>query len=335
MVNSMRGGRHWLRAAIVMMTAAMLSHTVAAQSPAAQSTWQRVTRHAAYPTGYNYPVYVAQGRMWAMHAEGVWSSADGRDWRKEALPSLRRNVYQSQYVMLDGALFALGDNRGNYESMRYRPTIRRTRDFRTWETLSTRSNLPARIFFGAAAFKGKLWLFGGFDGKRYHDDVWRSGDGVTWTRVVANAGWSPRSQPMAVVFRDRVWLVGGGVIDGHPDANPGSAREIWSSPDGVAWARVGSDFPHHSGGAPVVFDGELWLVGANRDGRFGRSSLVSGDGIAWREEPAPWTPRGGVAAWVYDGKLWMTGGKYSVTENGRIRFIYSNDVWKMSPTQGR
>jgi hypothetical protein len=26
----------------------------------------------------------------------------------------------------------------------------------------------------------------------------------------------------------------------------------------------------------------------------------------------------------------MTGGKYSVTENGEIRFIYSNDVWVMT-----
>lgn len=65
-----------------------------------------------------------------------------------------------------------------------------------------------------------------------------------------------------------------------------------------------------------------------------RASLVTRDGIRWREEPAPWTPCGGVAAWAHDGKLWMTGGKYSVTDNGETRFIYSNDVWSMEKIAG-
>ena len=26
----------------------------------------------------------------------------------------------------------------------------------------------------------------------------------------------------------------------------------------------------------------------------------------------------------------MTGGKYSITENGQIKFTYSNDVWYLS-----
>lgn len=37
-----------------------------------------------------------------------------------------------------------------------------------------------------------------------------------------------------------------------------------------------------------------------------------------------------MATCVFGDKLFMTGGKYSITENGRIKFIYSNDVWYMS-----
>jgi hypothetical protein len=88
--------------------------------------------------------------------------------------------------------------------------------------------------------------------------------------------------------------------------------------------------PGFAGNSPIVFDGKLWLVGANRDGAFGKSSLTTEDGLTWKEEAAPWSPRGGVATWIYDGKLFITGGKYSVTENGVIRFIYSNDVWSMA-----
>lgn len=82
-----------------------------------------------------------------------------------------------------------------------------------------------------------------------------------------------------------------------------------------------------------MYDGKLWLVGANRDGSFSRAAIVTDDGVTWREETAPWSPRGGVATWVFDNKLYMTGGKYSITENGEIRFIYSNDVWSMAASR--
>jgi hypothetical protein len=74
-------------------------------------------------------------------------------------------------------------------------------------------------------------------------------------------------------------------------------------------------------------------VGANRDGTFSRAVLVTDDGRTWREQSAPWSPRGGVATWVFDNKLYMTGGKYSVTENGEIKFMYSNDVWFMAASR--
>jgi hypothetical protein len=91
--------------------------------------------------------------------------------------------------------------------------------------------------------------------------------------------------------------------------------------------------PHAWGTSPAVFDGRLWLVGANRDGNFTRAVLSTDDGTIWKEETAPWSPRGATATWVFDNKLYMTGGKYSVTENGEIKFIYSNDVWYLSKLQ--
>ncbi len=305
--------------------------TAASEPPVvATYEWTQLTEHAEFPTGYNYPVYVAQGKMWAMHAENIWSSTDGKKWVKSELPTIRKNVYQSEYVQFKDSIYALGDNSGNYEKMRFSPKIRRTTDFKKWETLSGTSNLPGRIFYGLVVFKDKIWLLGGFDGTTYHNDIWSSADGVTWTRVVKNAAWSPRNIGTITVFNDKILIIGGGTIDGTPNSNPDSDKEIWTSADGVTWSKVASDLQKRAGGSPVVFDSKLWLVGANRDGSFARSSLVSEDGISWKEESAPWSPRGGAAAWVFDGKLYMTGGKYSITENGQIRFIYSNDVWVMS-----
>jgi hypothetical protein len=296
--------------------------------------WERLTKHAAYPPGYNYPVFVANGRMIAMHAQGIWDSTDGKTWRKSDLPSIRENVYRSEYVQFRNAIYAFGDNDGNYQQIRFNAKIRRTTDLKKWETLKGTSNLPGRIFAGWTAFRGKVWLLGGYDGKRFYNDVWNSSDGVRWQLVTSDAKWSPRTISGVVEFKDHLYIVGGGVIDGMHDDYPDSDRETWSSADGITWTKAPENMPIRAGGAPVVFDDKLWLVGANRDGSFARSSLVTEDGFTWKEVEAPWSPRGGAAAWVFDGKLYMTGGKYSDTENGRIRFIYSNDVWVMSKEGG-
>ena len=44
-------------------------------------TWQNVTAKADYPTGYNYPVYIVDGKMLALN-NGGWFSADGKSWTK-------------------------------------------------------------------------------------------------------------------------------------------------------------------------------------------------------------------------------------------------------------
>ncbi|MCA1623960.1 MAG: hypothetical protein LC778_09205 [Acidobacteria bacterium] len=301
---------------------------------ASPHSWTRVTESAAYPVGYNYPVFVAQNRMWAFHNEGIWHSADAKNWTKANLPFVRRNAYEARYVQFNNAVYAFGQNQGNYvDGIKFSSIVRRTTDFERWEALAEKSNLPDRVFYGSVVFNGKIWLLGGFDGKDYFNDVWNSSDGVRWTKVSERAAWSPRNIGSAVVFKNRIWIIGGGVIDGEPSNNPKSNSEIWSSADGINWTLVTDKSNISALGTPIVFDEKLWLVGANRDGNFARSSLVTNDGVTWREESAPWSPRGAVAAWVFDNKLYITGGKYSVTENGEIKFIYSNDVWFMDASR--
>src|SRR5687767_10046243 len=84
--------------------------------------WTRLAEHAEFPPSYNFSVFVAKGRMWAFHSEGVWSSTNGQAWTRSPLPSVRRNVNQSDYVFFKDAVYALGDNTGNYENIRFKPT---------------------------------------------------------------------------------------------------------------------------------------------------------------------------------------------------------------------
>ncbi len=211
----------------------------------------------------------------------------------------------------------------------------RTTDFNQWETVAETSNLPQRIFYGTAVFDDKIWMIGGFDGKNYLNDVWNSEDGINWVRVAENSPWSPRKTSVVAVFKDEIWLLGGGVIDGDPETNPTSEREVWVTNDRKNWRRVQTDLNRKWRGTPVVFDGKLWLVGANRGGTFESAVWMTDDGSKWTELAAPWSPRGAVAGWVFGEKLYMTGGKSSHTENGEIKFVYSNDVWALRKTDGR
>jgi hypothetical protein len=201
--------------------------------------------------------------------------------------------------------------------------------------VAAESNLPRRVFYGAVVFDNRIWLMGGYDGKSYYDDVWSSADAVHWTKAIDHAGWSPRDVDLAIVFKEQMWIVGGGVIDGQPDPHPGSMRETWSSRDGVHWTKHRDRTGPVWGGTPVVFDGRLWMIGANRNSTFAPALLASDDGETWQESVAPWEPRGAPAVCVANGKLYITGGKYSVTENGTQKFIYRNDVWALERQNSR
>lgn len=298
-------------------------------SPSSKYSWVKVTDTAAFPKGYNFPVFTVGNQMWAFQADGNWYSTDGRNWRKSELPPSRLNSGYQKYVQFNDAVYALGTMEGNYTNMRLGSRIARTNDFKRWDVLAETSELPARVFYGSVVFNNKIWLMGGYDGKKFYNDVWNSSDGVHWTRIAEETAWSPRTASTAVVFKNRIWIIGGGLIDGMP-SDGRAGKEVWSSADGINWTRATNKMARLWGASPIVYDGQLWLVGANRDGSFSRAVLVTDDGVTWREESALWTPRGAVATWVFDNKLYLTGGKYSVTENGEIKFIYSNDVWYMA-----
>jgi hypothetical protein len=295
--------------------------------------WSRVTEAAAFDGAYNFPVFVVRNEMWAFHPRGYWSSHDGSVWVRSALPLSGLNSGYQKYVLFHDAVYALGTMQGNYLDLHLTSRIARTEDLKEWQVVAQQSDLPLRVFYGAVVYQDRIWLIGGFDGRNYYNDVWNSIDGVRWTRVTEHAAWSARNVDMAAVFQGKLWIIGGGLIDGQTEINPNAKREVWSSTDGVHWVespvRAGSAW----GGAPIVFNDQLWLIAANRNSTFAPATLATADGAVWREETAPWPPRGAPAVWVFGNRLFMAGGKYSVMENGVPRFIYRNDVWSLTRAQ--
>ncbi|HKQ99594.1 MAG TPA: hypothetical protein VJT09_02910 [Pyrinomonadaceae bacterium] len=298
--------------------------------PASKYSWVKVTDAAAFPGGYNFPVFTVGKEMWALYGTG-WRSNDGRDWKNANLPSVGLSPAYQSFVQFNDAIYALGTMEGNYTNMKLGSRISRTSDLKRWEVVAEKSELPLRVFYSTVVFRGKIWMIGGWDGLRDYNDVWSSADGVRWKKVADDCAWPPRSRASAVVFKDRLWLIGGGGFDGK------ASNEVWSSADGINWTRATESMARMPifGYSAIVYDDKIWLIGANRDGVFTSSLLSSDDGINWVEAQAPWSPRGGTATWVFDNKLYMTGGKYSVEENGNLKFIYSNDVWYMAPSKAQ
>jgi hypothetical protein len=217
--------------------------------------WQNVTTAASYPQSYNYPVFVMNGMMLALN-NGAWISKDAQSWTKTALPDSGLNTAYQKFVQFEGAVHALGSMVGNYKDFAISPRILRTRDGKTWETLTEQSNLPARVFYGATVFRGKIWLVGGYDGKAYfndHKEVWSSEDGINWTpekiKSERNGGGTP------IVFDDKLWFVGANRGDGN------FSNAVTVSDDGQTWQAQSAPWSPRGGVAVWVFDNKLFMTG--------------------------------------------------------------------------
>lgn len=291
--------------------------------------WTRILDAAPYPKSYNYPVHIAaDGRFVALHPQGTWSSRDAVAWTREALPPIPNNTAYLAAVSHRGATVALGRHSGNYQGFAIEPRVWRTADYAAWAAADA-PDLPPLIFYAAASFDSHIWMLGGHDGRAPVNQVWRSPDGIAWEAMPAPP-WSPRARGNAAVFGDRLLLLGGGAIDGEPGSKIVTG-EVWATRDGRAWEKLADHVgtPDPVGFVPQVYDGKLWLVGANRSGAFTSAMIVSADGSDWTPVSAPWSARGAMATWTDGRRLLMTGGKSSHVENGETVFEYSNDVWAM------
>lgn len=322
------------RQTLVLMAAAAIGACSGASArqdqPRNRYRWRRILDAAPYPKSYNYPVHVLHdGRFVALHPAGTWSSRDGIRWQREPLDRVPTNSAYLGVVQHGDASVALGRHTGNYLGFTVDRTIWRTRNYRAWEAVSAPA-LPGLIFYAAASFGGRIWMLGGHDGRGPVNQVWSSLDGVDW-QAMPTPPWSPRARAVAVVFHGRLLLIGGGAIDGEPGSDT-RASEVWATADGRGWEKLAGHVgtPDPVGFVPQVFDGRLWLVGANRSGAFASEMIVSDDGQKWLPVTAPWSARGAMATWTDGGGLFMTGGKSSRVIDGETVFEYSNDVWVMT-----
>jgi hypothetical protein len=280
--------------------------------------WQKLLDSGSWKKSYNFQMFTINDKLWVFHPEGNWFSTNGTDWTKSILTNSINNLAFLKYVQFNNAIYGLGYFEGNIEDYTFKPEIYKTTDFKHWDTISKKSNLPNRFFYHPFVFDNKIWIIGGEDKNTQYSDIWNSADGIIWTKQKDSLPFRKRSRNQVVELNGKLYLIG---------------QDVWSSTDALNWIKetnkILSKEESFYPGTAIVFDNKIWLLGCNRGGKFKSQVFVSNDGKNWLGQETPWTPRGGIAATVYKNKIYMTGGKYGgLEENGTTtEFIYSNDVW--------
>ena len=201
--------------------------------------WEQATGSAGWSPRLAAAVVAFRGRMWMLGGtenyyfgdakslkNDVWSSADGKTWRLEAAAAPWAPRAYHQAVVLGGRIYVMGG--GNYvpEYAAYND-VWSSADGKNWRQETAGAPWHPRLWFGAAVYRGTMWVLGGWskvlDGRvpdQNWGDVWTSRDGKSWTEVKSGRIWKARHEHSVFVFDDQLWVAGG-------HAKPLSS-EVWS-----------------------------------------------------------------------------------------------------------
>jgi len=190
------------------------------------SNWE-VAGTAAWPARKGTTVVVFQDKLWLFGGStsvdehgapdeflnDIWTATNGIEWAAAWSPREYPRI-----VAFNDALYLVG-GQGHAD-------VWRSVDGKEWSQLTTQAEWKDRDDFGAIAFDGKLWVYGGCIGgscKNALNDVWFSSDGKTWTLQAEHAPWSERSPANTIVFQDKLWIFSGK----HTGDDPIWQGDIW------------------------------------------------------------------------------------------------------------
>lgn len=239
--------------------------------------WQKIMDEA--PWRYSdLPMTIAfSNRMWIMggwtngRLEGhgatneVWSSSNGRDWKRETEHAGWSPRLASGIVEFKGRMWILGGTENYYfgDKESLRNDVWSSTDGIQWQQEIEHAPWSPRAYHQAVVLGDRLWVLGGGNYvPEYHakNDVWSSTDGVHWEQATEHAPWSPRLWFSAVTYRDRMWVLGG--WSNNPSQNWG---DVWYSKDGASWQQLTTEHSwkarhEHS---TYVFQDQIYVAGGH------------------------------------------------------------------------
>jgi hypothetical protein len=256
----------------------------------------------------------------------IWSSADGKSWKREVEVAPFGQRWFHQAVVHNGAMWVIS---GASTPQNFLPDVWSSTDGVNWILRQPNMGVPwYSTHLNVVTFNGAMWAVSG-------GSTYSSTDGVTWTPRSAtgaiggtlSGGTNGRGYASLTVYNGSLWYIAGAVDLQALPAN--SLADVWKSSNGIDWVLVTSPAPfakrfRHSA---FVLNGRLWVFGGQvSDGAGGTNWALDAwsttDGAQWRLEPT-----GGLDA-SYLAKVVEQTGPERVTLIGGIQRGYSNNVWQ-------
>ncbi|MCB1090947.1 MAG: galactose oxidase [Verrucomicrobiae bacterium] len=203
-------------------------------SSADGTNWRQDTADAGWSPRLASALVEFRGRMWLLGGtedyyfgddgslkNDVWSSADGREWRRETEHAAWSPRAYLQAAVLNDRIYVFGG--GNYvPAYHAKNDVWSSADGVTWRQETESAPWNPRLWFSSAVYRGRLWVLGGWSKEPSQNwgDVWHSADGKNWQRLESKVCWKERHEHSVFVFQDKLWVAGG-------HAKPLS-NEVWS-----------------------------------------------------------------------------------------------------------
>jgi hypothetical protein len=192
-------------------------------SSADGENWEQATAKAAWTPRLAGGLVEFNGKMWLLGGtenyyfgddkslkNDVWSSNDGKDWKRETADAGWSPRAYHQAVVHDGKMWVLGG--GNYVPKYHaKNDVWSSADGVNWTRATEKAPWHERLWFSAVTYRGHIWVLGGWSNPPYtnHGDVWYSKDGKDWKELKTAACWKERHEHSAYVFRNKLWVAGG------------------------------------------------------------------------------------------------------------------------------
>ena len=286
----------------------------------ADAPWSARTRHQMVV--YQGRMYVLGGWEGTSSSDGnslndVWSSADGKNWRREAdAPWSARNAHQ--VVAYNGRMYVLGGATG-WESD-FLNDVWSWAEGESW-TEEAAADWSARSEHQAVSHNSRLYVLGGWDNDNApRNDVWSSVDGENWQREKANntdnsVNWTRRRSHQAMLHNGRIYVMGGWGYNPTYNgvADQGVLNDVWSSTDVENWDEKKQD-TNTSGWffrnffQALSHDGQIYVLGGDYRGDRNNEVWRSVEGSTWEKvADADWSVRSAHQAVVFPPNLALSG----------------------------
>ena len=178
--------------------------------------WERETDNAGWVRRWGHQALSHNGRLYVLggysgyyengsfYKNDVWSSADGKNWRRETDNAGWAERSSHQALSHNGRLYVLGGDDGGRKN-----DVWSSADGKNWRRETDNAGWAERSSHQALSHNGRLYVLGGAGGGR-KNDVWSSANGKEWTLITLSADWSQRDGHQAVVFPSPLVLFGVG-----------------------------------------------------------------------------------------------------------------------------